>query len=131
MVVDIESEVGNRIADLLEGIDVYSDEARIPARFPYVSISEADNYSLVTTRDTSSSNKYSVLMYEINVYSNKAVGRKSECKSIMDCIDSAMDGMGFTRMSRLPTPTQDTGIYRMTARYRAAADRNGTIYSNI
>lgn len=129
--VDIESEVGNRIADLLEGIDVYSDEARIPARFPYVSISEADNYSLTTAKDTSSSNKYSVLMYEINVYSNKAVGRKAECKSIMDRIDSAMDGMGFTRMSRLPTPTQDPGVYRMTARYRAAADRAGTIYSNV
>lgn len=129
--VDIESEVGNRIADLLEGIDVYSDEARIPARFPYVSISEADNYSLTTAKDTSGSNKYFVLMYEINVYSNKAVGRKAECKSIMDRIDSAMDGMGFTRMSRLPTPTQDTGVYRMTARYRAAADRSGTIYSNV
>ena len=63
------------------------------------------------------------VMFEINVYSNKTEGKKTECKAIMKVIDALMYGMNFTRISLAPViNASKPTIYRMTARYRAETD---------
>ena len=63
------------------------------------------------------------VMFEVNVYSNKAEGRKSECKSIMAAIDEVLFKMNFKRMALTPVPNmEDATIYRLVARYRVATD---------
>ena len=125
--IDIEKEIYTPIATALRasfpGINVSGDYVKAPSEFPHVSIVESDNYTTLTTRYNSDAEKFATLMYEVNVYSNKGVKRKSECKEIMAVIDDAMYRMNFTRISLAPIPNmEDATIYRMTARYRAETD---------
>lgn len=125
--IDIEAMVYTPIATALRssfsGITVEGDYSKTPTGFPFVSIVEADNYTTTSRLDSSDTEKYSTLMFEVNVYSNKTKGRKSECKSIMALIDSMMYAMNFTRIVLSPVPNLDNAnIYRMTARYRAESD---------
>jgi hypothetical protein len=68
-------------------------------------------------------------MYEVNVYSNKKSGKKSECKKIISIIDEEMSALGFTRIMLQPIPNMDDATkYRMTARYRAVVSKDKVIY---
>lgn len=65
----------------------------------------------------------SLVMFEINVYSNKSEGKKTECKSIAKAIDEKMFSMNFRRLAFTPVPNlEDATIYRIIARYSAATD---------
>ena len=125
--IDIKNLVYTPIAQALRsqfnGIDVKSDYVRIPSKLPHVSIVESDNYTTTTGLDSGSYEKYSTLMYEVNVYSNKTSGKEAECRSIMAVIDAMMFAFNFTRLSMTPVPNyEDATIYRLTARYRVVTD---------
>jgi hypothetical protein len=71
--------------------------------------------------------RHAVLMYQVDVYSNRVYGKKTECRKIMAEIDDAMAGMGFTRTTMTPVPNMnDATIYRLTARYTVLADEKYT-----
>ena len=68
-------------------------------------------------------------MVEINAYSNKASGKKEECKSIIKKADEVLSGYNLTRTFCRPTPNlEDSTVYRMTARYKAIVDTEHNIY---
>lgn len=123
--VTIESEIYTELAEALrsefEGIFVSGEYVAAPPRFPAVSIEEADNYTATSELDTDGE-KFSVVMYEINIYTNKTVGKKSQAKAILAVIDNLLIGRNFTRLSAPPVPNIDSSIYRITARYRAETD---------
>ena len=124
---DIESLVFTPIAQEVRaqfpGSFVTGEYVKAPSKFPHVSIVESDNYMSIGHRDTSNAEKYSTVVYEINVYSNKTSGKKTECKQIMALIDHMMYARNFTRLSLTPVPNMDDAtIYRITARYRAETD---------
>lgn len=125
--IDIESAVfspiSKAIKDAYPGAFVTGEYVKAPSSFPHVSIVESDNYMSMNRLDTSDTEKYSTVMYEINVYSNKTAGKKSECRAIMGLIDHMMYCRNFTRLSMAPIPNlEDATIYRITARYRAETD---------
>lgn len=125
--IDIEAMVFTPIAQTLRstysGIDVKGEYVRSPAKFPHVSLVEQDNYSSYERFDTSALEKYSTVMYEVNIYSNKQAGKKSEARDILKTIDRMMIAMNFTRIAMVPVPNlEDSTIYRLTARYRAETD---------
>lgn len=134
--IDIENIIFTRLAQVLRtqfsGISVYGEFVEAPASFPCVTIVEADNKVYERTRDLSGVEHHAQLMYEINVYSNKANGKKSEAKAISNMIDGMMTDMLFTRTFRGQTPNIDRTIYRITLRYqgvvREAVEKDGTIY---
>lgn len=129
---DIESQVFTRVCDALEanfpGITVKSELELSPSKFPSVSLEEADNYSLTSTATTKSTDNHQVVMYELNVLSNKSSGRKSEAKRIYSTADEVLVGLGFTRLSRMPMPMNDGTVYRYVGRYTAVVDNNQNIY---
>lgn len=129
---DIENEVFTKIATVLRGrfpgIYVTGEYLRNPPRFPHVSIEEADSYINQSTEDTSPEARHRNVTYEVNVYSNKTAGKKSEAKSIMDAVDSVMYGLNLTQTARTPVPNMENAtIYRITSRYEGVTDGN-TIY---
>lgn len=130
--IDIENEVFTKIASELRsqftGINVYGDDVRSPSQFPCVSIVEADNYTVKSTQDSGSNENHANLMYEVNVYSNKTSGKKTECKEILSVIDDILLGLGFTRTMKNPVSMDDATIYRMVTRYMAIVSTNQTIY---
>ena len=117
--IDCENEVYTRIARVLRdkfpGINIAGEYVNAPSSFPHVSITQSDN-SVVSEQMTGSAEMAQV-MFEINIYSNKADGRKTECKSIAKVIDDVMFKMNFKRMALTPIP-----IYRIVARYRVMTD---------
>ena len=123
--IDCENEVYTRIArvlrDKLPGINIAGEYVNAPSSFPHVSITQSDN-SVVSEQMTGSAEMAQV-MFEINIYSNKADGRKTECKSIAKVIDDVMFKMNFKRMALTPIPNmEDATIYRIVARYRVMTD---------
>lgn len=123
--IDCENEVYTRIARVLRdkfpGINIAGEYVNAPSSFPHVSITQSDN-SVVSEQMTGSAEMAQV-MFEINIYSNKADGRKTECKSLAKVIDDVMFKMNFKRMALTPIPNmEDATIYRIVARYRAMTD---------
>ena len=122
--IDIESTVFNRVATKVreQFPDIYmtGEYVKSPSSFPAVSLVEMDNATRTDTIDSGSNENHANVMYEVNVYSNKATGKKSECKDIIALIDEEMLALGFARNTLTPVPNMnDSTIYRMVGRYRA------------
>ncbi len=130
--IDIENAVFTEVATALRArfseITVESVTTYSPSKFPCVCIEETDNYSLLSTRDTASNEKHATVVYEVNVYSNKVNGKKTEAKTILAAVDDVMNGLGFTRTTKTPINLDDATKYRGFARYRAVVSTNKTIY---
>lgn len=125
--IDIEATLSTKIATALRkeftGIFVTGEYVNAPAKFPFVSIVEADNYTDSRFLDTADQERYARLMYEVNVYSNKEGTKKSECRKILNFIDRMMYSWNFTRISMTPVPNlEDAKIYRLNARYEGVTD---------
>ncbi|MBE6784139.1 MAG: hypothetical protein E7536_09040 [Ruminococcaceae bacterium] len=130
--IDIESEVFTNIeTDVLTSFpkaEVRSEEILVPSSFPCATIVEADNHVFDSTQDSSGDENHAVLMYEVNVYSNKASGKKTECKAVFQIIDTRFSKMGFTRKSMVPQTTNNGTVYRIIARYQAVVSKEKVIY---
>lgn len=124
--IDIESKVYSPIATALKAaysnIFVTSEPTPIPEKPLVVGIVQMDNYMSINRLDNSGRERYSTLMFQVDVYSNKQTGKKSQCKEVMNVVDKMMFDMNFTRLSLTPIPSPETGYYRYTARYRAETD---------
>ena len=131
--IDIENAVFSAVAEKVREVypDIFmtGEYVNSPASFPAVSLVEMDNSTHVETIDSGSAENHANVMYEVNVYSNKTAGKKSECKAIIALIDEEMLRMGFSRSTLTPVPNEyDSTIYRMVGRYRAAVSSDSIIF---
>ena len=131
--IDIENELFTKISTRIRAeynpVSVYGEYVRAPSVFPSIMISELDNYMLERTQTSGNLENHAVLMYEVNVHSNKQAGKKSECKAIFKLIDEEMQELGFTRISLNPVDNlENATIYRMVGRYRAVVSTDKTIF---
>lgn len=132
--IDLENDIYDYAAKALRaahtGIDVAAEYVEMPAKFPHVSIVEADNRILDRMRTNNIENAIQS-MFEVNIYSNKASGKKSEAKAIANTLDDVLSGIGFTRTFREQVPNlRDATIYRIVCRYEAVIDKNFVIYQS-
>ena len=130
--IDIENVVFNtvaiRVREQFPNIYMVGEYVKSPPSFPVVSLVEMDNSTRTDTIDSGSNENHVNVMYEVNVYSNKTVGKKSECKEIIALIDKEMLALGFERNALTPVPNMnDSTIYRMVGRYRATVSANHEI----
>lgn len=124
--VDCENEVYTMIADELRrnfsNLDISGTYVSAPAKFPHVSIEMVDNTIMAKTMD-SGDYEVAITVFEINIYSNKANGKKAECKKIAKVIDNFLLPYNFRRMALTPVQNMaNQNIYRLVARYRVATD---------
>lgn len=95
---------------------------------PYVYVLETENEDYRQLMDQDGS-KYSAVTYDIRIYSNKAYGKKSECKAIANVVNDVMHRLGFTRYMQLPIAyEEDASIYQLLLRFMGIVDENKTIY---
>ena len=136
--IDCESDVFDTVAAELRskhaGIFVAGEFVDSPAKFPAVTIVEADNRIFEQMRTRRIENAVRV-MYEVQIFSNKASGKKAEAKSIADTADGVFASLGFTRTMRSQVANlKDATIYRIVCRYEAVVGENGEnnylIYQN-
>lgn len=131
--IDIENQVFDRVAtrvrEQFPNIFMVGEYVKSPSSFPAVSLMEMDNSARASTVDSGSNENHVDVMYEVNVYSNKTVGKKSECREILALIDTEMSAMGFVRSTLTPVPNEyDSTIYRMVGRYRATVSSDHKIF---
>ena len=132
--IDIENELYTVIATKLRsdftGITIYSSESTtIEETFPVVTIIEQNNSIRQSTATTDDYENHADLMYQVDVYSNKVSGKKSECKKIMKVIDDIFHSFNFKRTMMQPIPNlADRTIYRLTATYTAVVSKEKIIY---
>lgn len=132
--IDIEKELFNLIEKELRSkypkIFITGEYVKSPSSFPCVSIIEVDNQIYRNTCTTDYIENHAQLLYEVNVYSNRMKGKKTECKEIISNIDSQFGKLGFTRVMMNPIPNEDSNatIYRIVARYRAIVSKENVIF---
>lgn len=127
--IDIESQIFTKIVEALPDVYVAGMYEAVPSAFPAVYISEIDNSVWRNGISSSRQENYAAIEYEVNIYSNKTSGRKSECRQIAAIVDSVMEGLNFTRRTFTPVPNfADATIYRVVARYRAVVGQNEVLY---
>ena len=131
--IDVESEIFNKVAEAVRAAYpsafVSGEYVRTPSRFPFVSLIEMSNTAYDRTQSSGGLENHASVMYEVNVYSNKKSGKKSECKAIATLIDNELAALGFSRTMLQPIPNMDDAtIYRMTGRYTAVISKDKKLY---
>lgn len=121
--IDVENLVVDSVTRVVKSVypeaTIKSATQDVPPAFPFVSILEADNTSYQKTQDNENYDHHVELMYEVNVYSNKKNGRKTEAKRILSLVDDVLQEMKFTRITKLPIETKS--YFRYVARYKVIA----------
>ena len=130
--IKIESEVFDRIARAIKveypKAHISSEYVKSPPRFPSISIVEIDNSVYERTQSNTIENHADVT-YEVNIYSNKSSGKKSECKAFATLIDNEFATLGLSRTMLQPIPNvEDATIYRIVGRYQGVVSTDGKIY---
>lgn len=132
--IDIEADVYDACTKRLRaehpGINVSAEYAETFTKFPAVTIVEADNRVVESMRTLNIENAI-LSMFEINIFSNKVSGKKSEAKAIANTVDEFFSSIGYTRTFREQVPNlRDATIYRIVCRYEATVDKDYWIYHN-
>jgi hypothetical protein len=130
--IDIENEifdeVSKRVRERFPNVFMTGEYVKSPSSFPCTSLVEMDNATFDVSMATDGEN-HAVVMFELNVYSNKTKGKKAECKAIVAFIDEILMGFNFSRIMLQPISNpNDATIYRMLGRYRAVVSKNKTIF---
>lgn len=121
----VYTPIFNALREEFDGIYVTGEYTPAPPSFPAVSIIEADNYTDTDTLSTAPDEEYSIVMFEVEVYTNLERGKKQQAREILAFIDAILYDLNFTRLSMTPVPNMaNTSIYRLVARYRAETDGN-------
>ena len=131
--INVENEIFDRVStsvrERFPNVNMTGEYVKSPSSFPHISLEEKDNSAFTSTRTSSENENHAVLMYEVNVYSNKTRGKKTECKELISIVDNEMQKLGFTRTMLQPIPNMDDAtIYRMVARYAAIISKDKMIY---
>ena len=131
--IEVENEIFNIVATAVRekypNAYIVGEYVKAPARFPFVSIVEIDNVAYDRTQTSSSLENHADITYEINIYSNKTSGKKSECKAIASLIDNEFATLGLSRSMLQPIPNvDDATIYRMLGRYRGVVSKDKVIF---
>lgn len=126
---DIFSDVSERAREQFPKLYMVGEYVKAPSSFPCATLVEIDNATFRNSQTGTEPENHVAVTYELNVYSSKKNGKKSECKAIAAFIDTRLLRMGFTRMMLEPVPNEeDASIYRMLGRYRAVISKDKIIY---
>ena len=127
--IDIENQVYSKIRTelLLTYPQINMPQAYTPqvTTFPCVIVEEKTNLPNVSTITTHSTENYSDLMYEINIYTNSTT-KKTDAKAIRNIINDIMMnyfGMERNYCSNIPNLV-DSSIYRIVLRYTCKVDND-------
>lgn len=123
LIAKIFDPIAKDLRSKFDGIYVTGEYVDAPPQFPAVSIVEADNYLDYEKMSTKADEEYSIVMYEVEVYTNLEKGKQMQAREILSEIDAILYDLNFTRLSMTPVPNlANTSIYRLVARYRAETD---------
>lgn len=126
--IDNENEVIQAVKTALHddfpNMPVYSITTLAPETFPCACVEMMDNYTYKQARTTANIENMAQVMYEVNVYSNKAKSKKTEAKKIFQIIDETLTGLFYTREYTRPVNIDNGTAYRLVGRYKGIISKN-------
>ena len=131
--IDYSTEIFNAVAKDLRsaytGIQVKGEYDPNPAKFPCVTIDEISN--VPTHLDSAVTNKYAEVVYRVQVFSNKASGKRAEARKIYATVSETLMELGLFAKTYTSTPTiYNAEIYSITATFGGIIGADGTVYRN-
>ena len=129
--IDVSNEIFDAVAKDLrsayEEIKVVGEYVASPSLFPTVTIDEIQN--VPTHLDSAGRNKYALVTYRVQVFSNLKTGKRRQAREIYARLDDVLQELGLFAVTFTTTPAiYNSEIYCITATYEAVVDRNGVIY---
>ena len=110
-------------------VEVTSTFERNPSHFPTVSVVEADNTTDPRTVDSGSKENRVRVMYEVQVWTNNAAGKKQQGKKIFKSVSDTLVSLGLYRtMSRPFMGVDDDAVYRHIGRFTGFISTDGKVY---
>lgn len=137
MAPDIENAVYTAVTGKVKSIhstlSTSSWQDAVPSSFPFALVCQTDEYDVQRTLNSSHSNEFRHVVFEVNVYSASKKGRKSEAKAIARDFAAAFRSLGFieTAGGHPVDLTDDSNrlIARYFCRFEASVSDGGTIFS--
>lgn len=131
--INVETEIFDVVAEAIMSKypDAYvvGEYVKSLAQFPSISIVEIDNTAYDRTQTSECLENHADVTYEVNIYSNKTSGKKSECKAIASLIDDEFATLGFSRTMLQPIPNEDDAtIYRIVGRYKGVVSKDKYVF---
>lgn len=126
---NVENEIFSTCTDMLKAFDpeveTISSQEHIPESLPCVSIYENSNLPYEPSRDSCSSEKNSIIEYQVDIYTNDVNGKKERAQGYRDAIAVFFKRMGFARTLCGPIPNYtNPAVYRITMRFSAIINKN-------
>ena len=129
--IDYSNEIFNAVAEhlrsLFSGIRVVGEYVNSPTRFPCVTIDEIEN--IPEHLDSARVNKYALVTYRVQVFSNLENGKRAQAREIYGAVDAKLQELGLFAKSYTSTPAvYNSEIYSITATYEGVISADGVIY---
>lgn len=121
--IDIENMIMDRLTTGLgesyPSANVTSAFVEEEAVFPSVTVRQKNNVPLRRMNTADCAENYSVITYEITVYSSKRDQSQSECRKVLNLADGIMQDIGFRRIYMSENFNLSRTLTRRYARYEA------------
>lgn len=119
--IDIENKVIDTVLKAIRAestkINFTSEYVEKPSSFPSISMWESGNSVAEEDISLDRIENAANIRFNVNVYSNKQNGNKTEAKHIAKIVDDAMSNMGFIRVASERIPNLDRSIYQILMQY--------------
>lgn len=126
---EVFTTVANAILTVSPSCRITNAFVYAPAEFPCVAIVLSDDDMTDNTRDSSKADNYRDITVTVDVYSNKADGKKTEAEAIAQIVIDTLTPLNFDMRSCRPLSNLNNATtYRITATFTATVDSNGIIY---
>ena len=131
--IDIENAIIDRITEAVLEVspdaNVYGDYVEEIISLPTVTVTEINNETLSHMQDNLETEHYATVTYEVNIYVNDQVGKKTRAKDILKAIDGVMIPLNFVRRPtrRLFAINNTRTVLRLYARYQAIVEEATTV----
>lgn len=126
---EIFTGVATVVRAAFDGVKVVGEYTRTPSEFPCVTIDEISNTTVGKLIDNTHDDKFSGVVYRVQVFSNATAGKKTECRGIFNTVDAEMLKLGFRRVTYSTTPEiYSSTIYSITATYEGIISADNYIY---
>ena len=130
---EIEREIFTVVADTVlatySTCQILNKFVYAPDKFPCVSIVLGDDGTPYGMFDSSRADNFHDITLNVDVYSNKADGNKTEAEAIMQIIKDKLISLNFVMVSCKPNSNiSNASIYRITATFTARVNASGNIF---
>ena len=131
--IDVENlvfdTVFNGVANVYPNAVVSKGFIEESAVFPCIVVRETNNVPVQKMNTDDCAENYSILTYQIDIYSDKAGVQRSECRDLLNCVDGIMQGMKFRRTHMNEPLNIKRSIFRQYARYSVIVGKGVTTTS--